>query len=65
MYRFKKESLGNLKIDKTNLSESIGISRQSASNIINNRTNCRKNTAYCITKYINKNAEINDYFERV
>ena len=45
MYKFKKESLGNLKIDKTNLSEAIGISRQSASNIINNRTNCRKNTS--------------------
>lgn len=65
MYRFKKESLGNLKIDKTDLSKAIGISRQSASNIITNRTNCRKTTAYCITKYINENAEINDYFERV
>lgn len=65
MYKFKKRSLGKLRLNITDLSKAIGVSRQSISNITNNRTNCRKTTAYCITKYINENAEISDYFERV
>lgn len=65
MYKFKKESLGKLKLDKTDLARAIGMSRQGISNITTNRANCRKTTAYCITKYINENAEISDYFERV
>lgn len=65
MYRFKKESLGRLKLCITDLSKVIGVSKQSLSNIINNKANCRKTTAFCIAKYINENAEINDYFERI
>ena len=32
------------------------------SNILNGKVACRKVVAFCITKYLNENAEIEDYF---
>ena len=34
-------------------------------NIMNRKVACRKVLAFCITKYINETAEIEDYFEKV
>ena len=33
-------------------------------NISNRKNACSKILAYCITKYLGENAEIEDYFER-
>lgn len=65
MYRFKKELFTNIKINQSKMAKEIGLSFQYVDGIINNRYNCRKLVAYAMTKLINSNAEINDYFERV
>lgn len=65
MYRFKKELFINIKINQKNLADEIGLSRQYINGVINNKYNCRKIVAYAMTKSINSDAEISDYFERV
>ena len=40
----------------------IGITQPCLSNILNGKVACRKVVAYCITKYLNQDAEIEDYF---
>ena len=63
MYKFK-EGL-NIKFNQKKASEIIGLTEASLSNILNRKVTCRKVTAYCITKYINENAEIENYFDKV
>ena len=63
MYKIKKEIV--LKLNKTKASEEIGITRPHLTNVLNGKKYCSKILAYCITKYLNKEAEIADYFERV
>ena len=43
-------------------SEKIGISEETLSRILSGKKGTRKPIAYCITKYFDENAEINDYF---
>lgn len=62
MYLFKDK---NIKIHKTNASKIIGISREYLTDVINGKKECSKVVAYCITKYLNCDAEIEDFFERV
>lgn len=63
MYIFKQDI--DYKINQTIASEVIGITQPCLSNILNGKVSCRKVVAYCITKYLNEDAEIEDYFERV
>lgn len=63
MYIFKEGV--NAKINQTKAGEIIGLTQPTLSNILNRKVACRKVVAYCITKYINEDAEIEDYFERV
>jgi hypothetical protein len=63
MYVFKEGV--NIKVNQTKAGEIIGLTQPTLSNILNRKVACRKVVAYCITKYINENAEIEDYFERV
>lgn len=63
MYTFKQDV--NYKINQTVASEVIGITQPCLSNILNGKVACRKVVAFCITKYLDDNAEIEDYFERV
>ena len=63
MYVFKEGV--NTKINQTKASKVIGLTQPTLSNILNRKVACRKVVANCITKYINENAEIEDYFERV
>lgn len=58
MYYFK----GKVDINKTVASKEIGITRIHLTNILNRRIGCSKVTAFCITKYLDNNAEIEDYF---
>ena len=62
MYRFREDV--DYKINQTIASEVIGIARPTLSNILNRKVLCRKVVAYCIAKYLDENAEIEDYFER-
>lgn len=63
MYILKNDL--DLKINQTIASKIIGITQPTLSNILNRKVSCRKVVAYCITKYFDDEAEIEDYFERV
>lgn len=63
MYKFKEGV--DFKINQTIASGIIGLAQPTLSNILNRKVACRKVVAYCITKYIDENAEIEDYFEKV
>ena len=63
MYTFKQDV--DYKINQTIASEVIGITQPCLSNILNGKVACRKVVAFCITKYLDEDAEIEDYFERV
>lgn len=63
MYTFRGNS--KIIINQTIASEVIGITQPTLSNILNGKVSCRKVVAYCIAKYIDVNAKIEDYFERV
>lgn len=58
-----KESV-DVKMNQTIASEVIGLSQPTLSNILNRKVACRKVVAFCITKYINENAKIEDYFDK-
>lgn len=67
MYLFKEE----LKEEITKrfkikyIADNVGISTVYLSNILNSKTSTKKAIAYCITKMIDKEAEINDFFIKV
>ena len=63
MYFFKENV--DVKINQTIAGEVIGLTQPTLSNILNRKVACRKVVAFCITKYIDENAEIEDYFEKI
>lgn len=63
MYVFREKI--EKKINQTIASKVIGISQPVLSKILNRKVACRKVVAFSITKYLDENAEIEDYFERV
>ena len=60
MYIFKTEM--PVKINQTIASKVIGLAQPTLSNILNGKVACRKVVAFCITKYLDENAKIEDYF---
>ena len=62
MYVFRENS--DVKINQTIASKVIGITQPCLSKILNGKVACRKVVAFSITKYINENAEIEDYFDK-
>ena len=63
MYIFKENI--DVKINQTIAAEVIGLTQPTLSNILNRKVACRKVVAFCITKYIDENAKIEDYFEKI
>lgn len=64
MWHFKDKNVMKM-YNKTKVAEYIGITIQTLSRIINGKQDCSKLVAYCITKFLNQEAEIENYFERV
>ena len=62
MYIFKTEI--PIKINQSKACEIIGLAQKTLTNILNGKVACRKVVAFCITKYLDENAEIEDYFIR-
>lgn len=60
MYIFRDDV--EIKINQSIAGEIIGLCQPTLSNILNRKVLCRKVTAFSITKYIDANAEIEDYF---
>lgn len=67
MYIFKKSSIENVGFSATQkqMADDIGISESYFSKVLNNKRKCSKLAAYAITKRLNKEKEIEDFFERV
>ena len=67
MYIFKKEILNNFGFASTQkkMAEDIGVSESYFSKILNQKRKCSKVLAYAITKRINENKEIANFFERI
>ena len=63
MYKFRQDVIYN--INQTKASKIIGLTQPCLSNILNGKVACRKVVAYCITKYLDENKEIEDYFIRI
>ena len=63
MYYLKEND--DVKINQTIDGEVIGLTQPTLSNILNRKVDCRKVVAFCITKYIDENAKIEDYFEKI
>ena len=64
MYQFKKETNVDFR-SRTIASEQIGIHRNTLGLIMRGQLTCSKQVAYCITKLLFKEAEIEDFFIRV
>ena len=64
MYKIKEVGLLE-EYNKVKVAEQIGLHPDTLRKILNGKVVCSKLVAYCITKFINSDAEINDYFERV
>ena len=63
MYMFKENT--GVYIKQVVACEVIGITQPTLSDILNRKVACRKVTAFSITKYIDKDAEIEDYLPKL
>ena len=63
MYLWKHKNLCLRKQQEAG--KTIGVTSQYLSAICGRKIVIKKTLAYCIAKYIDKEAEIEDYFERV
>lgn len=61
MYRIREIGLLE-EYNKVKVAEKIGLHPDTLRKIINGKQECSKLVAYCITKYINSDAEVEDYF---
>lgn len=64
MYKFKEELNLDFR-DRKKASEQIGINANTLGLILRGQLTCSRMTAYCITKLIYEEAEIDDFFVRV
>lgn len=64
MYRFKEELNLDFR-DRKKASEQIGINANTLGIILRGQMNCSKMIAYCITKLLFQEAEIDDFFVRI
>ena len=63
MYYFRKDVINVY--NQSALAREVGITIETINRIFKRKQKCSKMVAYCIAKTINKNAEIEDYFEKV
>ena len=61
MYTFKDKNVAKM-FNKTQMAKVIGLNPDTLRRIINGKQECSKLVAYCVTKFFNYEAEIEDYF---
>lgn len=61
MWQFKDKQVAKV-YNKTKMAEMIGLAPPTLRRVVNGKQNCSKLVAYCITKTLNQDAEIEDYF---
>lgn len=64
MYKIKEIGLLE-EYNKVKVAEKIGLHPDTLRKILNGKQECSKLVAYCITKYIDSDAEIENYFIKV
>lgn len=67
MYKFKTEKKEEItsKYKLLFIAEGIGITLSYLSNVLNGKINCKKTIAYCITKIVDSEKEIDYFFEKI
>lgn len=63
MYTFKNKETTKT-FNKTQMAKIVGLNPDTLRRIINGKQECSKLVAYCITKFLNNEAEIDEYFIR-
>lgn len=61
MWKFKNKEVFRM-YNKTQCAKIVGLHPVTLSNIVNGKQLCSKLVAYCITKFLSSDAEIEDYF---
>lgn len=61
MYTFKDKNVAKM-FNKTQMAKVIGLNPDTLRRVINGKQECSKLVAYCITKFLDDEAEIEDYF---
>ena len=61
MYTFKDKNVAKM-FNKTQMAKVIGLNPDTLRRVINGKQECSKRVAYCITKFLDDEAEIEDYF---
>lgn len=65
MYVINDEGLRLLNLFKNKaIAETIGVAQITIGYIKNKRKPCNRQTAYCISKFIDKDSDVEDYFEK-
>ena len=66
-YCLKKDKAQEIKAKykASYLVQGIGISKSYISLMLNGKKNCPKRIAYCVVKFLDNDAEIEDYFDYV
>ena len=63
MWTFKDKEVAKT-YNKEQMANVIGLNPDTLRRVINGKQECSKIVAYCITKFLNYEAEIEDYFIR-
>lgn len=63
MWKFKDKEVAKT-YNKVQMAKVVGLNPDTLRRVINGKQVCTKLVAYCITKFLNSEAEIEDYFER-
>lgn len=63
MYTFKDKNVAKM-FNKTQMAKVIGLNPDTLRRVINGKQECSKLVAYCITKFLDDEAEIEDYFKK-
>lgn len=50
---------------KTSIAKKVGVTKQTVINVCNGKTKCSREMAYCLTKALDPEAEIADFFVRI
>lgn len=64
MYLFRDKNVA-ITYNKVQMAKVVGLNPDTLRRIINGKQTCSKLTAYCITKFLDSEAEIINYFDRV
>ena len=63
MYKFKDKTIASM-YNKEQMAKVIGLNADTIRRVINGKQECSKLVAYSITKFLNNESEIEEYFTK-